>query len=86
MRPEPPRLRRSTAEELLAAATFGIPERAASYVPRPRLTDALARAEDLPLVLVCGPAGTGKTSLVAEWARDTRIRDRYDGMDNLRGR
>ncbi|MGH3506955.1 MAG: hypothetical protein ACRDO2_07095, partial [Nocardioidaceae bacterium] len=36
---------------------------------RPRLTDALLRATAVPLVLVSAPAGTGKTSLIAEWAQ-----------------
>lgn len=39
------------------------------HVPRPHLTELLDRAAYVPLVLVSAPAGTGKTSLVAEWAR-----------------
>jgi LuxR family maltose regulon positive regulatory protein len=54
---------------LLITARFRIPELAAFHVHRPRLLQAIARAEDLPLVLVSAPAGTGKTSLVAEWVR-----------------
>lgn len=59
----------STAEELLAAVRFGVPELVGSHVRRPRLLDALSGAQSVPLVLVSGPAGTGKTSLVAEWVR-----------------
>ncbi len=33
---------------------------------------ALDRAAASPLVLVSGPAGSGKTSLVSEWLRDGR--------------
>jgi LuxR family maltose regulon positive regulatory protein len=62
---------RSRAEELLAAARFGIPGPVASHVHRPRLLDAFAGAKAVPLVLVSGPAGTGKTSVVAEWVRET---------------
>jgi LuxR family maltose regulon positive regulatory protein len=61
--------RGSTAEELLAAARFGLPEPPSSHVSRPRLLDTLARADRVPLVLVSAPAGTGKTSLLAEWVR-----------------
>lgn len=59
----------STAQELLAAAKFGIPEGPASHVQRPRLMNLLSRADNVPLVLVSAPAGTGKTTLVADWVR-----------------
>lgn len=59
----------SGAAELYATATFGVPDLASSHVHRRRLLDSLTSAESLPLVLVSGPAGTGKTSLVAEWVR-----------------
>lgn len=61
----------STAEHLTTAARFPAPELFAFHVHRPRLLDLLAKAESLPLVLVSAPAGTGKTSLVAEWVRST---------------
>jgi LuxR family maltose regulon positive regulatory protein len=39
-------------------------------LPRPRLLTALSRAVDrAPVTLVSGPAGSGKTVLVATWAR-----------------
>jgi LuxR family maltose regulon positive regulatory protein len=59
----------SQAEDLLAAMRFGVPELVTAHVTCPRLLEALARADSVPLVLVCGPAGAGKTSLVAEWVR-----------------
>lgn len=46
-----------------------MPELVTSHVDRPRLLDALEGAAPVPLVLVSGPAGTGKTTLVAEWVR-----------------
>lgn len=64
----------SRAGELFATATFVAPDLASSHVRRRRLLDSLTSAESLPLVLVSGPAGTGKTSLVAEWVR-TRLED-----------
>lgn len=42
-----------------------IPRSRRSLVPRPRLTDELARAGDAALVLVSAPAGFGKTTLLA---------------------
>ncbi len=61
-----------SAEDLLEAARFGIPELADLHVRRPRLEQLLERAAPAPLVLVSAPAGTGKTSLVAEWLRCRR--------------
>lgn len=46
----------------------GLPERPRQFVSRGRLLDQLDATPDSPLVLVSAPAGTGKTSLVADWA------------------
>ena len=48
---------------------YGVPRLTAQHASRPRLTAMLARAPETPLVLLSAPAGTGKTSLVAEWLR-----------------
>ena len=40
----------------------------AGYVPRPRLLSLLQRGATQPLTLVSAPAGSGKTTLVADWA------------------
>ncbi len=37
-------------------------------MPRPRLIELLDRAVRVPLTMVVSPAGTGKTSLLTEWA------------------
>jgi LuxR family maltose regulon positive regulatory protein len=58
-----------TADAILAAARFGVPLAPANHVQRPHLTAALALSDELPLVLVSAPAGTGKTTTVAEWVR-----------------
>jgi LuxR family transcriptional regulator, maltose regulon positive regulatory protein len=62
-----PGLGPATAEELLASARFGIPGPTETHVRRARLLERLAGAAAVPLVLVSAPAGTGKSSLVAEW-------------------
>ena len=46
-----------------------IPPVVAAHVPRPGLTAALAASHSLPLVVVSAPAGTGKTTAVADWVR-----------------
>lgn len=39
----------------------------AERVPRPRLTQQFSVSLECPLVLVCAPAGYGKTTLLGEW-------------------
>lgn len=49
-------------------ARFAVPVLPSTFVPRPRLTRRLTEQASRPLVLVNGPAGAGKTLLVADWA------------------
>jgi len=51
-------------------ARSGVPATSASHTPRPRLVAALDDAASARLVLVSGPAGSGKTSLLAEWLHE----------------
>ncbi|MEV0209480.1 LuxR C-terminal-related transcriptional regulator [Streptomyces sp. NPDC050788] len=46
----------------------GVPPLPAWLVPRPRLTDRLARGVLGPLTVVVGPVGAGKSALAVEWA------------------
>jgi LuxR family maltose regulon positive regulatory protein len=55
-------------DELLATKLH-IPRTRPGFVARPRLVDRLAQAHEGELTLVCGPAGFGKTALLADWAR-----------------
>ena len=50
------------------AFRFGIPLLPVGYVTRPRLLSKLDQGATQPLTLVSAPAGTGKTTLVADWA------------------
>ena len=54
---------------------IGAPEVSRLHVSRPRLLDLLDRDDRCSLLLVSGPAGSGKTSLLAEWVA-TRCSDR----------
>lgn len=51
----------------VTALRYGVPQVPALHVHRPRLVALLDRTPTAPLVLVSGPAGSGKTSLVTEW-------------------
>jgi LuxR family maltose regulon positive regulatory protein len=55
------------------AFRFGLPVPPVGHVRRPRLLSMLERGASQQLTLVSAPAGTGKTTLVADWAsrRDT---------------
>jgi LuxR family maltose regulon positive regulatory protein len=70
---EPPTTTSSTAvgpeRDLLLATKLHIPRPHAGFVPRPRLAERLAEGTARELVLVCTPAGFGKTTLLADWAR-----------------
>ncbi|MER6124584.1 LuxR C-terminal-related transcriptional regulator [Streptomyces sp. NPDC001795] len=51
----------------LLAARFSVPVPPGTFVRRPRLTERLSQGVEGPLTLVNGPAGAGKTLLVADW-------------------
>jgi LuxR family maltose regulon positive regulatory protein len=51
------------------ATKLYLPRPQQGFVPRPRLVDRLEEALARGLVLVCAPAGFGKTVLLADWAR-----------------
>jgi LuxR family transcriptional regulator, maltose regulon positive regulatory protein len=55
--------------DVLLATKLHIPRRRPGFLARPRLTQRLADGTARELVLVCTPAGFGKTTLLADWAR-----------------
>ena len=55
--------------DVLLATKLHVPRAGAGVVPRPRLTGHLDEGLEQGLVLVCAPAGYGKTVLLADWAR-----------------
>ena len=54
---------------MLLATKLHVPGPRPGLVPRPRLADRLDEGLGRGLVLVCAPAGSGKTALLAGWAR-----------------
>jgi LuxR family maltose regulon positive regulatory protein len=75
--PAPVEADRAGAEVETAAAGWPrTPTLPPHYVRRPRLLSLLDRADARPLVLVSAPAGSGKTSLVADWCEATAAHDR----------
>lgn len=50
-----------------------VPRRRPDILSRPRLTDFLHRHLDRKLVLICAPAGYGKTTLLVEFAHQTEL-------------
>ena len=71
--PEPPAAAgpgpAAAKRNVLLATKLHVPGPRAGFVPRPRLAQRLDEGADRGLVLVCAPAGSGKTVLLADWAR-----------------
>jgi LuxR family transcriptional regulator, maltose regulon positive regulatory protein len=67
MRPPPHTV--GAERDVLLATKLHVPRPRPGFLPRPRLTQRLTEGTALELVLVCAPAGFGKTSLLADWAR-----------------
>ncbi len=57
---------------VLLATKLNVPGLRPDLVPRPRLARRLDAVRDRGLVLVCAPAGYGKTVLLTEWVRRAR--------------
>ena len=55
--------------DVLLATKLHVPRPRPGFVPRPRLAEALGEGLARRLILVCAPAGSGKTALLAGWAR-----------------
>src|SRR5215472_773261 len=56
-------------QDALLATKLHVPRPQPGFLPRPRLVEALDEGRALGLILVCAPAGFGKTVLLADWAR-----------------
>ena len=59
----------ASERDVLLATKLHVPGSRPGFVPRPRLAERLDEGLEPGLVLVCAPAGYGKTVLLADWAR-----------------
>ena len=58
-----------SGQDVLLATKLHVPGLQPGFVPRPRLAEALGEGLARQLILVCAPAGFGKTAVLADWAR-----------------
>jgi LuxR family maltose regulon positive regulatory protein len=63
----PPKIAASGPDALLATKLH-VPRPHMGFMPRPRLAGRLDEGLARQLILVCAPAGSGKTALLADWA------------------
>jgi LuxR family maltose regulon positive regulatory protein len=70
-----------SGQDVLLATKLHVPRPQPGFVPRPRLVQALGEALARGRVLVCAPAGFGKTVLLAGWARGGGRRVAWLGLD-----
>jgi LuxR family maltose regulon positive regulatory protein len=59
----------ASEQDVLLATKLHLPRPRPGFVPRPRLAVALGEGLARRLILVCAPAGSGKTVMLADWAR-----------------
>jgi LuxR family transcriptional regulator, maltose regulon positive regulatory protein len=59
-------------QAVLLTTKLYLPHPQQGFVPRPRLVDRMEEALVRGIVLVCAPAGFGKTNLLGDWARRGR--------------
>ena len=67
--------------DALLATKLHVPGSRLGLVPRPRLAERLDEGLGRGLVLVCAPAGYGKTVALAEWARRRRCPAAWLSLD-----
>jgi LuxR family transcriptional regulator, maltose regulon positive regulatory protein len=58
-----------SGQDVLLTTKLHVPRTPPGFVPRPRLVQALGEGLARGRVLVSAPAGSGKTALLADWAR-----------------
>src|SRR5579863_3726512 len=71
----------ASERDVLLATKLHVPGSPPGFVPRPRLAQALGAGLNRGRVLVCAPAGSGKTALLAGWARDSGRPVAWLGLD-----
>jgi LuxR family maltose regulon positive regulatory protein len=72
---------RISADAILATKLH-IPRLSPQHIPRPRLVGLLEQGLQTALTLVVAPAGSGKTSLLAEWAKQVAAPAAWFSLDS----
>src|SRR6516225_7593527 len=70
-----------SGSDVLLATKLHVPGPRPGFVPRRRLVEALGEGLARGRVLVCAPAGFGKTALLADWARGSGWPVAWLGLD-----
>jgi LuxR family maltose regulon positive regulatory protein len=70
-----------SGQDVLLATKLHVPRPPSGFVPRRRLVEALGEGLARGRVLVCAPAGFGKTALLADWARGAGRPVAWLGLD-----
>ncbi len=70
-----------SGQNVLLSTKLHVPSPPPGFVPRPRLAQALGEGLARGRVLVCAPAGSGKTALLAGWARGSGRLVAWLGLD-----
>lgn len=65
----------------LLATKMHVPRLSGAFVPRPRLLDLLDAGSSGRLVVVCAPAGFGKSALLADWVRQAHAPAAWLSLD-----
>ena len=66
---------------MLVTTKLHMPPLRARMVDRTRLFDKLSGTEKSRLILIAGPAGSGKTSLACQWIRKKRLSAVWYSLD-----
>ncbi len=70
-----------SGQDVLLATKLHVPRPQPGFVPRPRLLAAVGDGLARGRMLVCAPAGFGKTALLADWARGSGQPVAWLGLD-----
>jgi LuxR family maltose regulon positive regulatory protein len=62
----------ASEQDVLLATKLRAPPSQPGFAPRPRLVERLDKGLARGLILVCAPAGSGKTALLADWAHHSQ--------------
>src|SRR5579859_2854273 len=68
-------------KDALLANKFHVPPLRAKLVPRPHVVDLLERGSRRSLTLISAPAGSGKTTIVSSWLRESGVMAAWVSLD-----